>query len=55
MEELRTGGGPMGCLVYPRAKGKTGRGRRCWVVPVQARVFGLVWWLEMLRGLLVGD
>jgi hypothetical protein len=36
-------------------KGEQGRGRRCWVVPKWARVFGPVWCLEMLRGLPGGD
>lgn len=54
MEELRTDGGPKGSVgsVSPIAKGRRGRRREHWVVPVRARVLGMVWRLEMLGGLL---
>jgi hypothetical protein len=44
-------GGPKGSSTSPGAKGRRGKGRRRWVVPRQARVFGPVWQLEPLRGL----
>lgn len=49
-KELRTKRGAWGRLCQsPEA------GERHWVVPMQARVFGQAWQLEMLRGFLAGD